>query len=300
MKYIFMIVAIFLVSFEPTLSVHAENRIIIEKGLYGVADTATGEYVIKPSYEELSRIKVGYIAKKSRLYGIINKGGEVIVKIMYNSISEHGSYYIVSKKYDKYVNISRGSGKYIQNVPEYQYGVMSSTGEILIPIDYNYIGFIFTPGIFKVRKGTDEKKCGLINIKNEILLPIEYDIRNIKEVSSDKILVTVQKGYKEETIYIDIQKEQGIYKFKKGDLYGFKNDDGQEITEPIFDDAFDFNSGYARVKKDGKWGFIDEKGKLLFSPRYNYCWDFNGGKAKVRLDDGSIRYVDTTGKETEN
>ncbi|WP_258030987.1 WG repeat-containing protein [Campylobacter concisus] len=38
------------------------------------------------------------------------------------------------------------------------------------------------------------------------------------------------------------------------------NTKGEQIVECKFDDAYDFNEGFARVKKDGKWGYINTKG----------------------------------------
>ncbi len=47
----------------------------------------------------------------------------------------------------------------------------------------------------------------------------------------------------------------------------------------------------------GLFGLYDAKEeRFVVEPSFGYVWDYGGGKAKVRLEDGTIRYIDATGK----
>lgn len=53
-------------------------------------------------------------------------------------------------------------------------------------------------------------------------------------------------------------KKYGEEDYKDG-KWGYINTKGEQIVECKFDDAYDFNEGFARVEKDGKWGYINTK-----------------------------------------
>ena len=53
---------------------------------------------------------------------------------------------------------------------------------------------------------------------------------------------------------------EGFARVQKDYKYGYINTKGEQIVECKFDDACDFSEGFARVKKDGKWGYINTKG----------------------------------------
>lgn len=90
-----------------------------------------------------------------------------------------------------------------------------------------------------------------------------------------------------------------VVRFGKTFRFVFRTTGGETVMEPVFEDAWDFKNGYARVKKDGKWGFVAESGKVVVEPKYDYVWDFDGGRAKVRLDDGTVAFIDPAGKRLE-
>ena len=49
------------------------------------------------------------------------------------------------------------------------------------------------------------------------------------------------------------------------------------------------------VREDGKFGYIDKTGKLVIPPMYDEAYDFNEGLAKVEIG-GKAGFIDTTGK----
>lgn len=69
---------------------------------------------------------------------------------------------------------------------------------------------------------------------------------------------------------------------KKDGKYGYINDKGQYIAEPIYTEAFSFSEGLAPVKVGEKWGYLDKTGKMLISPQYDYANWFWEGLAAVK------------------
>ena len=50
--------------------------------------------------------------------------------------------------------------------------------------------------------------------------------------------------------------------------YGFVNDGGLVMIDPVYDQAYDFNNGMALVSKDDKYGYISENGNIVVQPKY--------------------------------
>ena len=63
-----------------------------------------------------------------------------------------------------------------------------------------------------------------------------------------------------------------------------------------FDDACDFNEGFARVQKDGKWGYINTKGEQIVECQFDEVCDFHEGFAAV-LKYGKCGYINTKGEQ---
>jgi hypothetical protein len=51
--------------------------------------------------------------------------------------------------------------------------------------------------------------------------------------------------------------------------WGFINDDGKTVVEPVFHEVRAFQKGYAPVKLVNKWGLIDKKGRYVINPSYD-------------------------------
>lgn len=63
-----------------------------------------------------------------------------------------------------------------------------------------------------------------------------------------------------------------------GMMYGYVDKTGKEVVRCIYDDAGDFNEGYAPVRDmDGRVGYIDKTGKVVISLHYNYACGYGDG-----------------------
>ena len=121
---------------------------------------------------------------------------------------------------------------------------------------------------------------------------------------------------------------EGLSIARGADKVGFVDTTGKLIVPCIWDDAQNYNDGYAAVKLNDKWGFIDTSGELVIPCEWNYAilasegmiavcdgkkwgyidtfgeivipceWDFtgsfNGGLAKVKTN-GKMGFVDKQG-----
>ena len=66
-----------------------------------------------------------------------------------------------------------------------------------------------------------------------------------------------------EECYKNKEKTEQRFLIRQNDKTGFIDGCGRVVIEPIYDSAFEFSEGAARVEKDGKVLFIDKSGKTL-------------------------------------
>jgi hypothetical protein len=111
------------------------------------------------------------------------------------------------------------------------------------------------------------------------------------------------------------------YRFIKGSLdtelleqtfkYGYIDETGKMVVNPMFESAESFSEGLAGVcvgsgcyyqspydkkpKGEGKWGFIDKTGTLVVLPQFGSVSMFHEGVAAVSVGD-KWGYIDKTGK----
>lgn len=104
-----------------------------------------------------------------------------------------------------------------------------------------------------------------------------------KEEFENKVEILKYKiNTKKETVIGEEQHFfEGLCIFTNEDLdFGFKNEQGQIIIEPIYEYAENFNNGFALVRVNRKFGFIDKNGKVVIDIIYD-----NEYKALVAIND---------------
>ncbi|MCL2040576.1 MAG: WG repeat-containing protein [Bacteroidales bacterium] len=88
----------------------------------------------------------------------------------------------------------------------------------------------------------------------------------------------------------------GLAKVKLNGKCGFIDETGKEIIPFKYDGALAFYGRWAEVELNGKWGFIDKTGKEVIPLKYDRVREFSEGVCRVQLND-KWGFIDKTGKE---
>ncbi len=96
-------------------------------------------------------------------------------------------------------------------------------------------------------------------------------------------------------LYDDIQPSlAGWSKIEKNGLWGYIDNKGNEVINPIYNAVGIFSEGLVKVKKGGKWGYLNQRGVLVIPISYKDANDFKNGKALVKTSSGQF-YIDKLG-----
>lgn len=97
----------------------------------------------------------------------------------------------------------------------------------------------------------------------------------------DKLISKVANSLRIANKLLPIKSEPELIPYRKGNKWGFCTPDNNIIIDCIYDDAYQFIEGLARVKKNGKYGFINRKGFQVIPLIYKDAFDFDNGHARV-------------------
>lgn len=141
-----------------------------------------------------------------------------------------------------------------------------------------------------------------INVKNEMYVPVSALSRwgQITKNTQEKTYAVTFQAHPEIPLFLNVDYDKELYKFKSDHLYGFVNAKEQFVIEPIFDDAKQFEQGLAAVKQNGKWGYINQTGQLMIPCTFDTAGNFNAHTAVVtkNTQEGQVQYglIDKKGK----
>jgi len=115
-------------------------------------------------------------------------------------------------------------------------------------------------------KTTGLKFLFALLIQIVLTVGIQAQLATSENFSEEEFIIKIneQKSTKLESGAIVVSNyEDGVAKTKLNNKYGLVAKSGNEICEPIYDEARLSKNGYAQVKKDGKWVMINKEGILL-------------------------------------
>ncbi len=227
--------------------------------------------------------------------GLINKKGEVVIPLLYESLNEAGDYFIVSNTIPKV-----GS----------RFGIIDHTGKVLLDLKYKNIDFCGN-NLFSINTNTLPKStvsnCKLYSLtSNSFLTKDSFD--SINQV--DNGLLMVQKG--ELVGYINELGEtilSPMYQ-RYSDFRGFQLPQGMEdgvwgneYPEEICVISHDTREDYEErnqsdlilVKLADKIGYINSKGEIIIPIIYQYGKDFCKGITTVTNDADTNSIIDVKG-----
>ena len=245
------------------------------------------EQLLECKYEEIKHVCGDnlYIVKSDGKWIMTNKAGDKTTEVGFGDITYLGSDIVANSNgnYGIY-----GMDKSQKVKPEYQYieyafsdkfiakkdnkyGIINSSGEVLIQFDYSSLLFNKEADCLFGKKSEDDRTY---------LLDRNLEVKVIGKsitVYDGYIRVNVDGEYKfynlkfEEKTNRDVFTNNTLYVAKNDGKYGLVNKDGTLILKYEYDDITEQNQyGYVAVKKDGKWGVVDAQGNICVEPKYEF------------------------------
>ncbi|MBQ3145237.1 MAG: WG repeat-containing protein [Clostridia bacterium] len=202
---------------------YEDNVLRVSKnGKYGLIDLE-GKEVLTCDYDEITALKSienNIIVKKAGNVGLVNEKGQTIIPVQYKNI----------------LTLKEGyKNEYIIVNENNQYGLIRTSGEILIEPKYEGVKYLNSSTMFAVKEKGVWK---LLNTENASFV-IEGGYEDIKEAKNDSIVIVKDGKYgvintnKKEKIapqYEELKYAFSIYYIaKKDDKYGIINLENQEI-----------------------------------------------------------------------
>ncbi len=238
-------------------------KIVCKDEKYGLLDAQKRKLITQLDYNEIYEIDTDvYVAEKGGKKGVIDGKGEVILPMMYDTISMASNNLFSVGTYD---SVKR----------EFSYTLVDFNNKTVTDLTFDFpVSFHFNYAIV-----TKNGKWGTIY---EAKMAEGIKIRPAAPI-----------------IYTDIRGKifDGLLAVKLDKKYGYIDLEGDTIIPFKFDMASEFENGYASVSQLGKMGKIDTEGKKVVPCRYDYVEPFDeNGLAAVAID-GRFGYVNKKGKE---
>lgn len=113
----------------------------------------------------------------------------------------------------------------------------------------------------------------------------------------ENFVMTVKPAKPPRPKIVPVREEPDAYvKVNKGGKWGFKERNGKQKVEPVYDEVFCYKENLCCVEKDEKFGFIDREGEVVIPIVYDCATSFSEGYAVVFKKD-KCAYID---KENNN
>lgn len=207
---------------------YEDNILKVSKnGKYGLIDF-DGKEVLACDYDNITAlkgVKSNIIVKKAGNVGLVNEKGQTIVPVQYKDI----------------LTLKEGyKNEYIVVNENDQYGVISTSGAILIEPKFEMVKYLNSSSMFAVKESGVWK---LINTEDgSTIIDGGYD--DIVEARTDSIVIV------------------------KDGKYGIININKEEKITPQYEDLKYAFSIYYIAKKDGKYGIINSENQEIIPFEY--------------------------------
>ena len=90
-------------------------------------------------------------------------------------------------------------------------------------------------------------------------------------------------GFLRQSGYSQVNIADGLNRFKRNGLYGYINQQGEEVIAPQYENTDGFSEGLAAVRKDSKEGYINTSGRIVIPLQYDHAGGFYNGRAIVKV-----------------
>lgn len=228
---------------------YEDNILRVSKnGKYGLVDLE-GKEVLSCEYDEITALKSienNILVRKAGNIGLVNEKGQTIIPVLYKDIRTLKEGYK-----NEYIIVNENN----------QYGLISTSGQILVEPKYEEIKYVNSSNMFAIKEAGIWK---LINIEDGSFI-IDGGYENITEAKTDGIVVV------------------------KDGKYGVVNINKEEKIIPQYEELKHIFSIYYIAKKDGKYGIINAENQEVIPFEYlNMAY----------IEDAAIIQADKTETET--
>ena len=172
------------------------------------------------------------------------------------------------------------------------WGYIDTLGKIFIEPRFDFAGDFEEESAVNQMDG----KWGVIDMEGKEILPFKYSSISpffgnwLVGIKSPTRLVFNPNGYERVT---KLYARQGVFsgnrcQVQTDSLWGYMDEEGNEIIPCQYEEARPFSEGLAAVRKDGKWMFIGMGGDLAFElhtieEEITAVGDFSGGLAWFKV-----------------
>jgi hypothetical protein len=202
------------------------------------------------------------LATKEGKWGVIDKTGNFVVQPIYDSIGpfENGR-----------ALVRTGKGR------EARFGFIDQAGAEVMPLQFHKARH-FSEGLAAVKVG---HLWGYILPSGIFQITPRFDgVGNAKRYPDKRA-----GAFK-----------QGLALVWAGqDYYKFIDTSGSFAFENGFDDANSFNEGRALIKRGNRFGYIDEDGRTVIECKFCLAWDFSESLARVEAKESRSEFSPPTG-----
>ena len=248
---------------------------VVENGRWGFIDSQ-GEVVVTPRYEWAANFSRDLaLVRENGLYGYIRRNADIYQPRLY-PVVENGRWgfidsqgeVVVTPRYEWAANFSRDLALVRENG---LYGYIRRNGDVAIEPQYED-AWHFSDGLAPVMI---DGQWGYIDAEGVLRVEPQFEL-------NPSVL---------EEREVD---DTDLQPMRDDGRFGFGRADGTVDIETLFDGAWYFSGGLARVQVGDKWGYINRDGDVIIEPRFDRAWDFNDGVAMVEVDSG-IGYINRSG-----
>ena len=209
-----------------------------------------GQEILPCEYDEITALKgvtANFIVKKDGNVGLVNEVGQTIINAEYKNV----------------LTLEEGyKSEYIIINAENKYGLISTSGTILVEPKYDEIKYIGSSHLFAVK----ENKIWKLFDSEENKIVINDGYKDIVEAKSENIIVIDNEG-----------------------KYGVIGKDNKAKIKPQYEDLKYAFSIYYIAKKDGKYGIINLENEEVIKFEY---------KDMIYVENGGFIQADKTDTET--
>jgi WG repeat protein len=244
-----------------------------------------GTVAVPPRYDWVGKFSDGRASVRADgLYGFVDEGGHEVVKPQYAIVGEY-KYGFAQVDIDGKSGLIDRDGKLI--IPA-KYGFVEAIGPDRVLVSEmrqldgepgaegfsDYRAIIATPLPKSLR--LEDLTTRIVDLRG---IPVEQENRWFLGAPSFPFNGNSPLSWRE-----------------KDELWGLARADGSWLVEPKFEQVEKLSDGLALVKLNGKFGFLNETGHLVIEPIFDQAWSFKPGLNRTAAArDGIYGLIDKTG-----